>query len=115
MPNFPFIPLTLWLVLTGHCLAADLEWVRVADDKRSFVLEKSGSKFIPWGCNYDHQEGSGRLIEDYWGKTAREYRPPKTIREAIVLNWLGQFQEKRPKPQTHFSSVDCDGNQKHKR
>jgi hypothetical protein len=36
----------------------------VADDKRSFVLEKSGSKFIPWGCNYDHQEGSGRLIED---------------------------------------------------
>jgi len=56
----------LWLSLTGHCLAADLEWVRVADDNRSFVQETSGSKCVPWGFNYDHQECGGRLIEDYW-------------------------------------------------
>ena len=43
----------------------DLEWVRVADDNRSFVLEESGRRFVPWGFNYDH-DGDGRLIEDYW-------------------------------------------------
>ena len=66
MRTRPLLPLALWLVLAGHCLAADLEWVRVSNDRRSFILEKSGRKFIPWGLNYDHQEGSGRLIEDYW-------------------------------------------------
>ncbi len=42
-----------------------MEWVRVAEDGRGFVLEKSGRAFIPWGFNYDH-DGAGRLIEDYW-------------------------------------------------
>ena len=45
--------------------ARHLEWVRVADDSGSFVLEKSGRSFVPWGFNYDH-DGPGRLIEDYW-------------------------------------------------
>ena len=49
MCNFPFIPVVAWLALTGHCLAAELEWVRVADDNRSFVLDKSGHEFVPWG------------------------------------------------------------------
>jgi hypothetical protein len=44
-----------------------MEFIRVSDDKRSFVFEKSGSKFTPWGVNYDHDE-TGRLIEDYWEK-----------------------------------------------
>ena len=30
----------------------------------------------------------------YWGKTPDEYRPAKTIRDAIVLSWLELFQEK---------------------
>ncbi len=29
----------------------------------------------------------------YWGKTPEEYRPPKTIRDAITLSWLELFQE----------------------
>ena len=31
----------------------------------------------------------------YWGKTPDEYRPSKTIAEAITLSWLELFQEKR--------------------
>lgn len=42
-----------------------LDRVRVAADGRSFVLEPSGRRFVPWGFNYDHDE-RGRLIEDYW-------------------------------------------------
>jgi hypothetical protein len=42
-----------------------LERIRVAEDAKSFVFEKSGKKFTPWGFNYDH-DAKGRLIEDYW-------------------------------------------------
>jgi hypothetical protein len=45
--------------------ADDLERIRVSSDMRSFVLNDSGRKFVPWGFNYDHDE-RGRLIEDYW-------------------------------------------------
>ncbi len=40
-------------------------WIRVSDDGRSFVCADSGSAFVPWGFNYDH-DADGRLIEDYW-------------------------------------------------
>src|SRR5947209_18287424 len=42
-----------------------MERVRVSADKKGFVLEKSGTPFVPWGFNYDHDD-AGRLIEDYW-------------------------------------------------
>jgi hypothetical protein len=41
------------------------ETIRVAKDQRSFVLEPSGKRFVPWGFNYDHDD-AGRLLEDYW-------------------------------------------------
>jgi len=47
--------------------ATDLEFIRVSDDKKGFVLDKSAKPFVPWGFNYDHNE-AGRLIEDYWEK-----------------------------------------------
>ena len=53
------------LVAVLPCSAADLEWVRVAEDGKSFVLAESGKQFVPWGFNYDH-EGDGKLLEDYW-------------------------------------------------
>ena len=40
-------------------------WIRVSDDKRSFVKADTGQAFVPWGFNYDH-DVAGRLIEDYW-------------------------------------------------
>jgi hypothetical protein len=44
-----------------------MPWVQVAKDKKSFILEPSGTPFIPWGFNYDHDH-EGRLLEDYWEK-----------------------------------------------
>jgi hypothetical protein len=42
-----------------------LDWIRVAEDRRGFILESTKRQFVPWGFNYDHDE-AGRLIEDYW-------------------------------------------------
>jgi len=53
------------LLAASPCLGADLEWVRISDDGRGFALAESGSRFTPWGFNYDH-EGDGQLLEDYW-------------------------------------------------
>ena len=53
------------LHLAGIAPAADMERVRVSDDKAGFVSAASGAEFVPWGFNYDH-DAKGRLIEDYW-------------------------------------------------
>lgn len=42
-----------------------LPGVEVSEDKKGFVLDANGERFVPWGFNYDHDE-KGRLIEDYW-------------------------------------------------
>jgi hypothetical protein len=55
------------LALAKSANCAELERIRVSDDKRGFILEKSRKQFVPWGFNYDHDE-KGRLIEDYWDK-----------------------------------------------
>jgi len=100
-------PLIIWLGLSHYCLATDLEWVRVADDNRSFVLEESGRKFIPWGFNYDHQEGSGRLIEDYWDEewatVEGDFREMKQLGANVVRIHLqfGTFMEAADKTNEH--------------
>lgn len=99
--------LVLWLGLTGHCLAAELEWVRVADDNRSFLQEASGRKFVPWGFNYDHQEGSGRLIEDYWDDEwttiEEDFLEMKQLGANVVRIHLqfGKFMEAADQPNRH--------------
>ena len=55
----------LVVVLVAPTSAEELEWVRVSDDDKGFVMTESGTPFIPWGFNYDH-EGDGQLLEDYW-------------------------------------------------
>lgn len=96
--------LTAWLVLVSHSLAADLEWVRVADGNRSFILEQSGGKFVPWGFNYDHQEGSGRLIEDYWdaewATVEEDFQEMKALGANVVRINLqfGRFMEAADRP-----------------
>ncbi|QDV44466.1 Glycerophosphoryl diester phosphodiesterase [Stieleria neptunia] len=57
--------LPLLLVLTSHLAAAELQRIRVNDEGTGFVRAESGSPFVPWGFNYDH-EGDGQLLEDYW-------------------------------------------------
>jgi hypothetical protein len=41
----------------------------------------------PYACGW---------IGFYWGKTPDQYRPPKTIAEALTLGWLELFEEKTP-------------------
>ena len=62
---------------------AGLQYVRVADDKRSFALDPSGQPLVPWGFNYDHDR-AGRLIEDYWD---REW--PKVEEDFAEMQRLG--------------------------
>jgi hypothetical protein len=63
------------------------DWVRVSEDKRGFVVEKSGGAFVPWGFNYDHDE-TGRLIEDYWetewAKIEADFREMKQLGANVV-------------------------------
>ena len=71
------------------------------------MLEPSGRKFIPWGLNYDHQEGSGRLIEDYWDdewETVEEdFREMKQLGANVVRIHLqlGPFMQAADKPNPH--------------
>jgi hypothetical protein len=103
MRDFRILPLIASLILTSHCLAADLEGVRVADDKGGFVLEKSGRKFVPWGFNYDHDQ-SGRLIEDYWddqwAAVEEDFREMKQLGANVVRIHLqfGKFMDAADKP-----------------
>lgn len=59
----------IFFVLVALCpalAAADtMPRVAVAKDKKGFVLEPSGKRFVPHGFNYD-RDSDGRLIEDYW-------------------------------------------------
>jgi hypothetical protein len=60
-----------------------LDWVRVAEGGRGFALASSGSRFVPWGFNYDHDE-NGRLLEDYW-----ESEWPKVVADFREMKDLG--------------------------
>lgn len=55
----------LSVLVSGLTQSRELEWVSISDDKCSFVLKKSGERFVPWGFNYDHDD-EGQLLEDYW-------------------------------------------------
>ncbi len=50
-----------------HSLATDakLGLIHLSEDGTHLVCTESGSRFIAWGLNYDHDD-SGRLLEDYW-------------------------------------------------
>jgi hypothetical protein len=47
--------------------APALELIRPSVDGTYFICSESGTRFVAWGFNYDHDD-AGRLIEDYWHK-----------------------------------------------
>jgi Cellulase (glycosyl hydrolase family 5) len=59
------IILVLLLAWPISARADEMRWVAVSKDKKAFVVEPSGKRFVPWGFNYDHDD-KGRLLEDYW-------------------------------------------------
>lgn len=99
------IPL-LVIVVAAHCSAAELEFVRISDDGKGFVLAGSGASFVPWGFNYDH-EGDGALIEDYWDAkwptVESAFREMKELGANVVRIHLqfGKFMESPSKARQH--------------
>ncbi len=71
----------------GPARPAAMESVRVADDRKGFVLEPSHTPFVPWGFNYD-RDARGRLIEDYWdaewGKVEKDFRSMRKLGANVV-------------------------------
>ncbi|MEX2174064.1 MAG: cellulase family glycosylhydrolase [Pirellulaceae bacterium] len=100
-----FVYATLWIAAAcgGSAKAAELEFIRAAEDKQSFVLETSGQPFIAWGVNYDHDE-TGRLIEDYWHdewpKVEADFAEMKRLGANVVRLHIqfGKFMERADQP-----------------
>jgi Cellulase (glycosyl hydrolase family 5) len=94
----------LLLALTAfRAPAADMDWVRVAEDRRSFTLGDTGRRLVPWGFNYDHDE-KGRLLEDYWqdewAKVEEDFQEMKDLGANVVRVHLqfGRFMTARDRP-----------------
>ena len=49
--------ITLLLLAALPAAAADMEWVKVSDDNKGFVLAESGRPFIPWGLRWPSTGG----------------------------------------------------------
>jgi len=63
----PLIRGSLLLVLTfltGRAWAAGMETVKIAPDKKGFVLHPSGDRYIPWGHNYASVDIMERLAKE---------------------------------------------------
>jgi len=67
--TFAIVFVAMAALAVHPCWAADarLELIRPSEDGSHFVRAESGTKFVAWGFNYDHDH-SGRLLEDYWHK-----------------------------------------------
>jgi hypothetical protein len=87
----------------GAARPADMERVRVAPNRKGFVVEKSRAAFVPWGFNYDHDD-SGRLIEDYWedgwSDVELHFRQMKALGATVVRIHLqlGKFMDSEDRP-----------------
>jgi len=89
--------------LADAATAGELEWIQVARDGKSFVKAESGTAFVPWGFNYDHDR-DGRLIEDYWddewNTIVQDFREMKQLGANVVRIHLqfGKFMHAPDKP-----------------
>lgn len=102
-------PVVLGMFVLAICtprpaVAADeMQLIRVSDDQKTFVFEKSGKPFTPHGFNYDHDAG-GRLIEDYWHEEwptiVEDFREMKSLGANVVRIHLqlGKFMQSADKP-----------------
>src|SRR5690242_1349279 len=81
----------------------EMQWIRVGEDKHSFVLGRSGQRFVPWGVNYD-RDARGRLLEDYWfdewAKVEKDFAAMKKLGANVVRIHLqlGRFMDGAEKP-----------------
>lgn len=60
-----FTCLLLVLMAAESAAGQQRDFIRVSNNQRGFVFSRSGTAFVPWGFNYDH-DAANRLLEDYW-------------------------------------------------
>ena len=99
--NRLLLTLSALLIAAGRSAGGTMEFVRVADDGRGFILSDSHQRFVPWGMNYGN---SGRLLEDFWATEwptiARDFADMKALGANVVRVHLqiGKFMDGPERP-----------------
>ena len=84
-------------------MRADLDPIRVSDDKTHFVRGESNERFTVWGVNYDH-DSEGHLLDEYWfdqwETVVEDFREIRSLGANCVRIHLqlGKFMEGPDKP-----------------
>jgi len=76
-------PLLVLLLLTGETWAADMQTVKVAPNKKGFILFPSGDRYVPWGHNYGSVDILERLAKDP-ARVARDFTEMKTAGTTVA-------------------------------
>jgi len=69
--------------LTGGARAASMETVRIAPDKKGFILYPSGERYIPWGHNYASVDIMERLANNP-ARVARDFTEMKATGTTVA-------------------------------
>ncbi len=71
------------MFLSGGVRAAGMETVKIAPDKKGFVLHPSGDRYIPWGHNYASVDILERLANDP-ARVEREFSEMKAAGTTVA-------------------------------
>ena len=71
------------LFLAGGAWATGMETVRIAPDKKGFILHPSGDRYIPWGHNYASVDIMERLANDP-ARVEREFAEMKAAGTTVA-------------------------------
>ncbi len=63
LPMLRLLPLAVVLMTCG-AQGAEMEMVKIAPDRKGFILDPSGDRFVPWGHNYASVDLMERLVND---------------------------------------------------
>lgn len=111
VPLTPARKLPAFFILALACLtsavcSADMPWIRISADKKSFIREDTEKPFVPWGVNYDRDDRS-RLLEDYWDAEwpaiESHFATVRELKANVVRIHLqfGKFMDGPGKPNRH--------------
>jgi hypothetical protein len=65
------------------CTAAEMQNVRLSPDKKGFVLDPSGERYVPWGHNYGSVDIMARLAKDP-ARVEREFADMKAYGTTVA-------------------------------
>lgn len=80
-----FYPSILFLlvILTGEAGGAEMARVKIAPDKKGFILVPSGGRYVPWGHNYASVDIMERLARDP-ARVEREFTEMKAVGTTVA-------------------------------